>query len=235
MRAPGLAIEDVPNWVRYSEDCAQPIAAMFGCFLDSDLAHLAQVDLGTGKLRDCKRSPWMQQFTDDLAALVFVEGGSMFLEDLEERYAFLFTRNPDHEELQAIFVSLNVIELRAWKVSNSVPPPSCQTIDSSSTPMQVYKSIFVSTSERFTHALTQTQHATQTDQASSPPIGDIAGTAQSAADLTLYSCKIVSNGVMCGNALYTHVRFCHTMCVAESHKPHVRTLVNFEAVHSSKW
>ena len=63
------------NWARYSEDCARPIAAMFGCFLDSDPA---QADLSTGKWRDCKRSPWMQQFVNELASIVLVDGGSCF-------------------------------------------------------------------------------------------------------------------------------------------------------------
>ena len=110
----------------------------------------------------------------------------MFLDDFDERYSFLFTRSHVHEELQASFIGLNVIEMRAWKVSNSVPPPTSHTIDSSSTPLQVYKSIVVSTSERFTHAHSQTQHVTQADlgalEVTLPPPGDISGTAQSAAD-----------------------------------------------------
>ena len=53
-----LRLKMCQHWARYLE---QPIAAMFVFFPDSDLAHLAQADLSTGKLRDRKRSPWMQQ------------------------------------------------------------------------------------------------------------------------------------------------------------------------------
>ena len=228
-----LRLKMFQNWARYSEDCALPIAAMLGCFLDSDLAHLAQADLSTGKLRDCKRSPWMQQFVDDIAALVFVDGGFIVLDDLEERFSFLFTRNPVHEELQASFIVLNVIEVRAWKVSNSVPPPTRHTIDSCSKPMQVYKSICVSTSERFTNAHSQTQHVTQADlgafEVTSPPPGDLSGTAQSAADL--FSCLVVSNGVLCGadfqrrNALDMHVRFSHNVRCRVSQATRTNTCV----------
>ena len=112
------------------------------------------------------------------------------------------------------------MEMCAWKVSNSVPPPTRHTIDSSSTPMQVYKSMFASTSERFTNAHSQTQHVTQADlgalEVTSPPPGDLSGTAQSAADVCFVS-GCLQRGIVrreiseqC-NALYMHVRFSHNV------------------------
>ena len=125
-------------WSKWPLDFQQPIALIFGKWVD---ARLNNFDLSTGKA--CKPfkqlTPWAQQFVQDLLSVRITESGRTFLGATKLEYGKLFHTDDSSLALREAFQNISLKELRDYEYCIAIQPPVAGRLTESMSSMHVRK------------------------------------------------------------------------------------------------